>query len=121
MSRLGRAMADPSRVRILLRLLEAPTYPRLLASDLGLTRANVSNHLACLRGCGLVVGDSEGRQVRYRIADPHLTHALESLLQVALAVDVGEPCRTPMCDVPGCCTGDAGVVAQAAPRLTVHA
>ncbi|MDN4507907.1 ArsR/SmtB family transcription factor, partial [Dietzia maris] len=46
MNRLGRAMADPTRSRILLTLLQQPTYPAELARDLELTRSNVSNHLA---------------------------------------------------------------------------
>ncbi len=49
MNRLGRAMADPTRSRILLNLLEGPGYPAELAQALGLTRSNVSNHLACMR------------------------------------------------------------------------
>ncbi|RYY05152.1 MAG: ArsR family transcriptional regulator, partial [Alphaproteobacteria bacterium] len=52
MNRLGRALADPTRSRILLRLLGGPGYPARLADELELTRTNVSNHLACLRGCG---------------------------------------------------------------------
>lgn len=103
MNRLGRAMADPTRSRILLSLLEAPGYPARLARDLDLTRTNVSNHLACLRGCGIVVAEPEGRQTRYEIADPHLAAALTALLNVTLAVDVNEPCTDPTCSVPGCC------------------
>lgn len=61
MNRLGRAMADPTRSRILLTLLDAPGYPAELARDLELTRTNVSNHLTCLRGCGLIVATPEGR------------------------------------------------------------
>lgn len=103
MARLGRAMADPTRSRILLRLLDRPCYPAELARDLELTRSNVSNHLTCLRGCGIVVALPEGRQTRYEIADPHLTRALESLLNVVLAIDDGEPCADEACDVPLCC------------------
>lgn len=64
MNRLGRAMADATRSRILLLLLDAPGYPAQLARDLNLTRTNVSNHLACLRGCGIVVAVPEGRRTR---------------------------------------------------------
>ncbi|MFW6034469.1 MAG: Cd(II)/Pb(II)-sensing metalloregulatory transcriptional regulator CmtR [bacterium] len=92
MNRLGRALADPTRCRILLELLESPGYPARLAANLGLTRSNVSNHLSCLRGCGLVVGVPEGRQMRYEIADPHLTAALAELLGVVLAVETGDAC-----------------------------
>lgn len=105
MARLGRAMTDPTRSRILLSLLEAPGYPARLARDLELTRTNVSNHLACLRGCGIVVAVPEGRQTRYEIADPHLGAALSALVAVTLAVDEDMPCLDPQCLVPGCCDG----------------
>jgi ArsR family transcriptional regulator, cadmium/lead-responsive transcriptional repressor len=73
-------------------LLDGVSYPGELAAHLGLTRSNVSNHLACLRGCGLVVASYEGRQVRYALADVHLARALEELVQMVLAVDADQPC-----------------------------
>jgi len=103
MNRLGRAMADPTRSRILMSLLEHPGHPAQLARDLDLTRSNVSNHLSCLRGCGIVVAVPEGRQTRYEIADAHLTRALVALVDVVLAVDDGEACADDNCDVPLCC------------------
>lgn len=102
-NRLGHAMADPTRSRILLTLLQEPSYPAQLARDLHLTRPNVSNHLTCLRDCGIVVAEPEGRQTRYEIADPHLTHALTALFDVTLAVDEDAPCIDPECSVTGCC------------------
>ncbi|GAB97072.1 DNA-binding transcriptional ArsR family regulator [Kineosphaera limosa] len=111
MNRLGRAMADPTRSRILLALLQKPGYPAQLARDLELSRTNVSNHLACLRGCGIVVSEVEGRQTRYEIADPHLTRALETLVEVVLAVDDSVPCVAADCDVSPCCDGTPGAQA----------
>lgn len=75
----------------------------MLADELGLTRSNVSNHLACLRGCGIVVAVPEGRATRYEIADGHLSRALLGLLDVVLAVDDGTDCTDEDCDVPLCC------------------
>jgi DNA-binding transcriptional ArsR family regulator len=115
MARLGRAMTDPTRARIMLCLLEGPRYPAHLARELGLTRSNVSNHLACLRGCGIVVAVPEGRQTRYEIADPHLTRALNDLLRVVLAVDDGQPCDDVDCDVPLCCGPSARTDAPSVP------
>jgi DNA-binding transcriptional ArsR family regulator len=92
LARLGRALADPTRCRILMALLDGPGYPARLADALGLTRSNASNHLACLRGCGLVAATGEGRQVRYEIADAHLARALQDLLAVVLAVNPGQEC-----------------------------
>ena len=103
MNRLGRAMADPTRSRILMTLLERPAYPAELARDLGLTRSNVSNHLACLRDCGIVAVEHQGRRTRYAIVDAHLARALSSLLEVTLAVDASAPCLDPGCPVPRCC------------------
>lgn len=103
MNRLGRAMADPNRSRILLALLEEPGFPAELARRLNLTRTNVSNHLACLRGCGIIVAEQQGRQTYYEIADPHLAAALTSLVSVTLAVDENAPCIDPDCAVPSCC------------------
>lgn len=73
-------------------LLDGVCYPGQLASHLGLTRSNVSNHLSCLRGCGLVIATYEGRQVRYGLADSHLARALGELFQVVLAVDTDQSC-----------------------------
>ena len=57
-----------------------------MSESLALTRTNVSNHLACLRGCGIVVATPEGRQTRYEIADPHVTKAITILVNTVLAV-----------------------------------
>ncbi|APT96209.1 ArsR family transcriptional regulator (plasmid) [Corynebacterium stationis] len=108
MNRLGRAMADPTRSRILLSLLEAPGYPAQLARDLELTRSNVSNHLTCLRDCGIVVSEPEGRRTRYDIADAHLARALNALVETTLAVDEDAACLDPQCPVAGCCDTDGG-------------
>ena len=94
LSRLGYALSDPTRVQILLALREAPAVPSDLADVLGVTRQVMSNHLACLRGCGLVEAARDGRHAWYRLADPHLAPALDELLRVVLVVD------------PGCCAGN---------------
>lgn len=102
MTRIGRAMADPTRARILMNLIEEPGYPAELAADLELTRTNVSNHLACLRGCGLIDAEPDGRRTAYRIADPHLAEAIRLLVDVVVAVDDGDGCLGEGCPL-GCC------------------
>lgn len=84
--RVGRALSDPTRCRMLLCLLERPHYPSELADHLGLSRANASNHLACLRECGLVVARREGRRQRYELVDPRLAHALDDLSQLSVSL-----------------------------------
>ena len=87
LERVGTALADPTRRRILLALLDGPGYPADLADQLGVGRTNVSNHLTCLRGCGLVRATREGRQVRYDLASPRLSHALADLVDLELDID----------------------------------
>jgi len=87
LARFGQALSDPTRSRVLLALREAPAYPADLADLIGVSRQAMSNHLACLRGCGLVTAVPEGRRTRYELADPHLAHAIGDLLRVVLAVD----------------------------------
>jgi DNA-binding transcriptional ArsR family regulator len=87
LARFGQALSDPTRARVLLALREAPAYPADLADLIGVSRQAMSNHLACLRGCGLVVAVPDGRRSRYELADERLAHALGDLLGVVLAVD----------------------------------
>lgn len=95
-ARLGHALSDPTRAAILLALREEPAYPSDLAEELGVTRQLMSNHLACLRGCGLVESTPDGRRSRYQLADPHLAPALEELMRVVLIVEPN------CCDAEGC-------------------
>jgi DNA-binding transcriptional ArsR family regulator len=87
LEQVGTALADPTRRRILLILTAGPAYPADLADRLGVGRTNISNHLTCLRGCGLVRATREGRQVRYDLASPRLAHALADLVDLELEVD----------------------------------
>jgi ArsR family transcriptional regulator, cadmium/lead-responsive transcriptional repressor len=84
LERVGTALADSTRRRILNMLLAGPAYPADLAEIVEVSRANVSNHLACLRGCGLATATREGRQVRYELADQRLADALRELARVVL-------------------------------------
>jgi DNA-binding transcriptional ArsR family regulator len=100
LARFGHALSDPTRARLLLALRDAHGYPADLADLLGVTRQNLSNHLACLRGCGLVVAVPEGRRTRYELADTRIRHALDDLLGLVLAVD---PAACPDTAEKGCC------------------
>jgi ArsR family transcriptional regulator, cadmium/lead-responsive transcriptional repressor len=101
LARFGRALADPIRCRLLLALREAPAYPSDLADTLGISRTRLSNHLACLRDCGLVVTVPDGRRTRYELADERLGHALDDLRTTVLAVETDRTCAD--ADEKGCC------------------
>lgn len=97
LQRVGHALADPNRARILLALADAPRHPGDLASELELTRSNVSNHLACLRGCGLVVGVPQGRRTRYELADPSIREVLAAIVALDLVAACVGDCGTGAC------------------------
>lgn len=92
LARFGHALSDPTRARVLLALRKSPEFSSDLAERLGVSRQSMSNHLACLRGCGLVVAVPQGRRQRYELADARLAHALSDLLGLIL---VGEPGHVP--------------------------
>ncbi len=84
LSRIGLALADPTRRSVLVQLIDGPAYPAEMAEGFGTTRANLSNHLTCLRECGLVTATAEGRRVRYELADQRLAEALRILAALTL-------------------------------------
>lgn len=101
LARFGRALADPIRCRILLALREAPAYPADLADALEISRTRLSNHLACLRDCGLVATVPDGRRTRYELADDRLGHALDDLRTAVVAVAADRTCTD--ADEKDCC------------------
>lgn len=87
LARFGCALSDPTRAEILLILRDGPGYPSELADKIGVSRQILSNHLACLRGCGLVTAQPEGRRSRYELAAERIAHALDDLVGLVLEVD----------------------------------
>jgi ArsR family transcriptional regulator, cadmium/lead-responsive transcriptional repressor len=100
LARFGHALSDPTRARVLLALREGPAHPSDLAELLGVSRQALSNHLACLRGCGLVVAVPVGRRLRYELSDARLGLALSNLLGVVL---MGDPSVCSEAESKGCC------------------
>lgn len=100
-TKLFRGLADPARLGILLELRGAPQSAGQLASRLGLSPSNASNHLLCLLECGLVQVESIGRHNVYRLADPAVERLLDAsarlLTEVAPAIEAclnyGPPSR----------------------------
>ena len=64
-----RAIADETRVRLLLRLQQGPCNVTTLTDELAIGQASVSKHLSVLRQAGLVAVERRGTNSVYRIAD----------------------------------------------------
>jgi ArsR family transcriptional regulator, cadmium/lead-responsive transcriptional repressor len=78
-AKLFRGFSDPSRLAILEALRTKPLTVGEIVETTGLTQSNVSNHLSCLRDCGLVIAQPQGRYVFYALSDPRV----EELLRLA--------------------------------------
>lgn len=62
-----RALADPTRRRILELLTEGDRTAGELAEHFPMAFASVSHHLAVLKAAGLVTTEREGQFIRYRL------------------------------------------------------
>ncbi|MDX9955460.1 MAG: metalloregulator ArsR/SmtB family transcription factor [Anaerolineae bacterium] len=82
-AKLFRGFADPSRLGILDTLRNGPLTVSEIVEATSLSQPNVSNHLGCLRDCGLVAAEQQGRYVTYHLSDDRVGELLalaESLL-----------------------------------------
>ena len=76
-AKLYRGLGDPTRLRIVLALLDGERRVVDLVAEVGLAQSTVSAHLACLRDCGLLTLRPIGRQSIYGPA-----HDVRDLLTV---------------------------------------
>ena len=64
---LFRALADPTRRRILELLAEGDRTAGEIAEQFPIAFASVSHHLGVLKAAGLVAAEREGQFIRYRL------------------------------------------------------
>jgi DNA-binding transcriptional ArsR family regulator len=102
-AKLFRGFGDASRLAILESLLDGPKTVSEIVDITGLSQSNVSNHLSCLRDCGLVVSEQNWRHVTYSQSDDRVGDLLKlagSLLS-DVAQGVYECTRYDKAEVPG--------------------
>ncbi len=69
LARVFAGVSDPTRLRLLLLLLEGERNVSELVAAVGSSQGRVSMHLQCLRWCGFVTSERRGKYVYYRVAD----------------------------------------------------
>lgn len=82
LSRFFKALSDPTRIKIVLTLLEGERNVSDLIEILGIPQTKVSNHLGCLKWCGFVISRRHGKNVHYRITDK----GIHKILQLATEI-----------------------------------
>src|SRR5262245_56561826 len=88
LARLGKALSSPHRLEILDLLAQAERTVESLASEIGLSLANTSQHLQALKQAALVESRKDGLYVHYRLADPdvfELSRVIRSVAERRLA------------------------------------
>jgi DNA-binding transcriptional ArsR family regulator len=88
-----KALADPTRRRVLELLRERPMTAGELADHFPVSKPTMSAHFAILREAGLVDADKAGKTVTYRL---NLSVLEDALLGFARAVGLGtRPAKQP--------------------------
>ncbi len=82
-SRIAKALASGRRAEIVDVLANGERSVESLADELGLSIANVSQHLQTLRRAGLVTTRREGTFIYYRLAAPEVLSFWRSLQDIA--------------------------------------
>jgi len=81
LAEMFRLMGDPTRLRIILACMGAPTAVGTIAERLGLSQSLVSHHLRLLRAARVLRGQRRGRQVLYASADEHISCVIADMLE----------------------------------------
>ena len=74
-------MGDPSRLSILMAVLEGPLPVAEIAAGTGLSTSLVSHHLRLLRAGRLVRAERRGKQVFYTVDDAHIRSVLTDMAE----------------------------------------
>jgi DNA-binding transcriptional ArsR family regulator len=80
-ARLFKALAHPTRLRIVTLIREQQPCVKNMEELLGVSQPNLSQHLSLLRNTGVVESEREGNQVCYRIKNQIVLKLLDALSQ----------------------------------------
>lgn len=75
-------LSNPTRFRIALALLDCKKNVSELVEDLGMKQSQISNQLACLKWCGYVSTQQEGKFIYYQITDDRVRQLIELARQI---------------------------------------
>jgi DNA-binding transcriptional ArsR family regulator/rhodanese-related sulfurtransferase len=82
-ARVGKALGSPHRIEMLELLAQGERSVDSLATEIGLSLANASQHLQALRQAALVDSRKDGLFVYYRLADPAVFELCTAIRTVA--------------------------------------
>jgi ArsR family transcriptional regulator len=83
--RICKAFANSSRLRMLDLLAKGERTVSSLQGELGITAANVSQHLAVLKAAGVVTARRDGKQIYCSLTIPEVKQACQLIRNVLRA------------------------------------
>jgi DNA-binding transcriptional ArsR family regulator len=81
-SKFFHGLANPSRLKIAVALLEREKSVSELVEELGMKQSQISNQLSCLKYCGFVAPRQEGKYVYYQVKDERVRQIIHLARQV---------------------------------------
>ncbi|OQM46872.1 transcriptional regulator [Anoxybacillus sp. UARK-01] len=72
-----RGFSDKTRLQILECIKNGEKTVSQIVEELQGNQSNISQHLACLKGCGIIVGRQEGKFVYYSLRNEEIKEMLE--------------------------------------------
>jgi DNA-binding transcriptional ArsR family regulator len=92
-----RGFSEKTRLQILEKIKEQEKTVSQIVDEIGGNQSNISQHLACLKGCGIIIGRQEGKYVYYSLSNPQIKEMLTMFDSVlALVQDGVATCDTEM-------------------------
>lgn len=79
-ARLLKALAHPTRLRIIELIRDGGPCVKAMEESLGLAQPNISQHLSLMRNMGIVEAERSGNQVCYHIKNSQVVKLLNAMI-----------------------------------------
>lgn len=84
-----RGFSDKTRLQILECIKDKEKPVSQIVDEIQGNQSNISQHLACLKGCGIIVGRQEGKYVYYSLSNEKIKEMLHMFDTVLSLVNDG--------------------------------
>ncbi|MDU1847775.1 MAG: metalloregulator ArsR/SmtB family transcription factor [Niallia nealsonii] len=75
--KLIHGFSNKTRIQILECLKDEEKTVSQIVKEIDGNQSNISQHLACLKGCGIIAGRNEGKYCFYRLRNQHIRDLLD--------------------------------------------
>ncbi|GMR04662.1 MAG: metalloregulator ArsR/SmtB family transcription factor [Thermodesulfobacteriota bacterium] len=83
-SEICKTLSNPKRLEIIYVLKDGEKSAGEITAEMGLAKANVSQHLSVLKSCGVVRSRRDGVNIHYSITNPKIVRACALMREVLM-------------------------------------